>query len=182
MSPTPRFYNKSKGQLVKHHKTKPPIKSLSVLKRAYGSTALDRLLINDTKKKLNLLTKQINIQINTTTQRSRVMFRHRNFLLMKLIRLRKANPKINEKPMKIVNKHRAINTWNPLVFPEYFRFRSPDQLHRLVNSFRIPRFVRCKQNREKFSGEEALLLTLYSILIKQLILCIVIFLVMVIPE
>jgi hypothetical protein len=61
---------------------------------------------------------------------------------------------------KLTRHHRTIDSLNDEDIPIYFRFRSKDQLRRLLVGFKFPDFVRLCNNH-LFTGDEILLVSLY---------------------
>jgi hypothetical protein len=57
--------------------------------------------------------------------------------------------------------HRTINSFDDADIPMYFRFRTKEQLRRLVDGFRIPAIVKIRGN--VFTAEEVLLVSLYRL-------------------
>ena len=60
---------------------------------------------------------------------------------------------------KLIRRHRTIDSFRDEEILPFFRFKTKEQLHRLRIGFRFPKFLRTNK-REKFSGEEVLLVGL----------------------
>ena len=70
---------------------------------------------------------------------------------------------LEEKLPRIRNLRRTIDSFSDEEIPVYFRFRSKEQLHRLMRGFQIPMQVKLPKTGNVFEGEELLLIGLYRL-------------------
>ena len=75
-----------------------------------------------------------------------------------------APPREQEAPLvKIRNRRRTIDSFDDEEIPAFFRFRSKEQLHRLMEGFQIPNIIIIEKTGNVFYGEEYLLVSLYRL-------------------
>ena len=75
-----------------------------------------------------------------------------------------APPRELEMPLiKIRKRRRTIDSFLDEEIPIFFRFRTKEQLHRLIEGFGIPDIIRIPQTGNIFYGEEYLLISLYRL-------------------
>ena len=83
-------------------------------------------------------------------------------LLVRRHRIVAVPKELDAKLPKIRNLRRTIDSFTDEEIPVYFRFRSKEQLHRLMRGFQIPMQVKLKTGNI-FEGEELLLVSLYRL-------------------
>lgn len=108
---------------------------------------------------------RINRRLRNVAKR-RTMLRLKRTVLMLLVLRHKivAPPReLNSKLSKIRNLRHTIDSFADEEIPVYFRFRSKEQLHRLITGFQIPAIVRIIETGNVFHGEEFLLIGLYRL-------------------
>ena len=64
---------------------------------------------------------------------------------------------------RILKRRRTIDSFKDEEIPIFFRFRSKEQLHRLMRGFQIPEVIRIPVTGNIFFGEEFLLVSLYRL-------------------
>ena len=75
-----------------------------------------------------------------------------------------APPRELEMPLvKIRKRRRTIDSFDDEEIPVFFRFRTKEQLHRLMVGFQIPNIIRIARTGNIFYGEEYLLVSLYRL-------------------
>jgi hypothetical protein len=76
--------------------------------------------------------------------------------------LTEPNPALNMPLRRIVSRQRMIDSFHDDEIPLYFRFRSKEQLHKLLQCFQFPEFMK-SDDGHIFHREEVLLIGIYRL-------------------
>lgn len=118
-------------------------------------------LIQQTIIKLVRLFRRVkNVASKRAKKRLKVVIFH---LLRQRHRILAPPAELQERLPRIRKLRRTIDTYKDEEIPMYFRFRSKEQLHRLMLVYQIPGVIRMPQTGNIFHGEEFLLIGLYRL-------------------
>jgi hypothetical protein len=147
------------------YQTRPRIKQLSLRRRHLGLTARDQTLLVILKRRIKLLAEKL---IYVRQNPSEFIGCAETYILAKIYSLyyrhrQICNPSVqlNAPLPPIVRLNRNINSFTDEEIPMLFRFRTKQQLHRLLCAFRVPEWIR--SSRHRFHKEEWLLVSLYRL-------------------
>jgi hypothetical protein len=149
-------------------RTNLPIKALSLRRRYVGLTARDRIVINSLRWKVSILSgvyKMLNCFRDLPIIRNFQKTAIKRMLIHYYLSYSKAiapPPQLTSALPPIQRLYRTIDSFSDNEIPQYFRFRTKDQLHRLCAGFRFHEAIVMK-SRHKFTGEEVLLVSLYRL-------------------
>ena len=145
---------------------KLPAKKLTVRRRAYALNALTRIR---SRKMRNTIAVACRVLHGIRLQRigsiedyreARLASFLRRFIFLHLWLTTVQREALHGHLPKIESKHVTIALLNEHDIPQHFRFKTKDQLYRLLHGFQFPH-VMFGPSGHKFSGEEVLLLGLF---------------------
>ena len=143
-----------------HATRRLPPKKLSFYRRHAALYTNEKLQIDFISKKVLTLTKLKSLldRVRAAAVGPRI---YRRYLLLAYLRI--INPDVMNRALtRIESKRRTIDSFDDADIPGTFRFRSKEQLRRLMGCLQIPEKLTSTE-RCAFGGEEALLVTLYRL-------------------
>ena len=149
---------------------KKPIKSLSLHRRHLGMTSLERIKAQKLKQMIVYATNGLKVlhavtSTNNSHQENAIKVLKIALVAMMLQYQRLCYVKLEDmmNPLRYFEpKNRTIDSFREDEIHLYFRFRSRDQLRRLVDGFQFPQFM-VTDSGHRFTAEEVLLVGLHRL-------------------
>jgi hypothetical protein len=143
---------------------RPSIKKLSLRRRWLGLTSMMRMTSKKLQRmilKLVKIFKRMRYRINR--RKVRKLKGGILALLVKWHHINSPPRNLELRLPRILKRRRTIDSFRDDEIPIFFRFRTKEQLHRLMRGFRIPEIIRIPVTGNIYYSEEFLLVSLYRL-------------------